>query len=223
MINRVLIGCAAAAAAFVVASCSAGTTLPVEQGYGSSPTLPEPREQTIPYVNIAPAQPWEGEAAPTPAEGLAVSAFVRDLDHPRWIYVLPNGDVLVAESNAPANRPDEQRGIRAFFMRQAMSQAGASAPSADRITLLRDADGDGIAEVRTTFISGLHSPFGMTLVGSDLYVANTDAIVRFRIALARPRSPRRLSASSNCRQARAITTGRRISSPAPTARGSTRP
>ena len=179
MINRVLIGCAAAAAAFVVASCSAGTTLPVEQGYGSSPTLPEPREQTIPYVNIAPAQPWEGEAAPTPAEGLAVSAFVRDLDHPRWIYVLPNGDVLVAESNAPANRPDEQRGIRAFFMRQAMSQAGASAPSADRITLLRDAEGDGVAEVRTTFISGLHSPFGMTLVGSDLYVANTDAILCF--------------------------------------------
>jgi glucose/arabinose dehydrogenase len=171
--------CAFVAAALVVAACGGGTNLPIEQGYGANPTLPEPQRQTIPLVNIAPAQPWADGEMPTPAEGLAVNAFARGLDHPRWLYVLPNGDVLVAESNAPANRPDEKRGIRAWFMGLVMRDAGAGAPSADRITLLRDSDGDGVAETRTAFLQGLHSPFGMTLVGSDLYVANTDAIVRF--------------------------------------------
>ncbi len=141
--------------------------------------MPAPRQQTIPLVNIAPAEPWSDGEEPTAASGLDVNPFASGLDHPRWLYVLPNGDVLVAESNAPANRPDEGRGIRAFFMRLVMSRAGATAPSADRITLLRDGDGDGVAETRTTFLSGLHSPFGMTLVGNDLYVANTDAIVRY--------------------------------------------
>jgi glucose/arabinose dehydrogenase len=153
--------------------------LPIEQGYGANPTLPEPRQQTIPLVNVAPAQGWESGEQPVPAADLAVNAFASGLAHPRWLYVLPNGDVLVAESNAPANRPDESRGIRAFFMRLLMSSAGAGAPSADRITLLRDSDGDGVAEMRTTFLQNLHSPFGMALVGDDLYVANTDAIVRF--------------------------------------------
>ncbi|MGD9967735.1 MAG: sorbosone dehydrogenase family protein [Hyphomonadaceae bacterium] len=179
MPNSVLRWCAFAAAAFVLAGCGGGPSLPVEQGYGSDPTLPEPREQTLPLVNIAPAEGWGEGEAPIPAAGLAVNAFASGLDHPRWLYVLPNGDVLVAETNAPANRPDENRGIRAFFMRLAMSRAGATPPSADRITLLRDRDGDGVAETRRTFLDQLHSPFGMALVGDTLYVANTNGIVRF--------------------------------------------
>jgi glucose/arabinose dehydrogenase len=107
-----------------------------------------------------------------------VSAFARDLQHPRWVYVLPNGDVLVAETNAP-HRPEEGKGIKGRAMTHFMKKAGAAAPSANRITLLRDADGDGVAELREVFLQDLNSPFGMALVGSDLYVANTDAVVRF--------------------------------------------
>ncbi|MEQ1817123.1 MAG: sorbosone dehydrogenase family protein [Terricaulis sp.] len=179
MQSSVLRSCALAAASLALVACSAGPSLPIEQGYGADPTLPEPHRQTIPHVNIAPAEGWTEGEAPTPAQGLNVAAFANGLDHPRWLYVLPNGDVLVAESNAPANRPDEQRGIRAFFMRLAMRSAGATAPSADRITLLRDGDGDGVAETRTVFLQNLHSPFGMALVGDTLYVANTDAVVSF--------------------------------------------
>ena len=156
------------------------SALPLELVYGPNPTLPEPREQIIPLVNIAPAKGWAGRrGCPPPRKGLRVNAFASGLDHPRWLYVLPNGDVLVAESNAPANRPDDERGIRAFFMRLAMRDAGAGAPSADRITLLRDSDGDGVGRNAHGVSRELHSPFGMTLVGDDLYVANTDAIVRF--------------------------------------------
>jgi len=133
----------------------------------------------LPLVNIAPAEGWAEGAMPTAAEGLAVNAFASGLDHPRWLYVLPNGDVLVAESNAPSNRTERERGIRAFFMRIVMRQAGAATPSADRITLLRDGNGDGVAETRSTLLSNLHSPFGMTLVGDTLYVANTNGIVSF--------------------------------------------
>ncbi len=133
----------------------------------------------LPTVNIAPANGWAAGAKPAAADGLAVAALARDLEHPRWLYVLPNGDVLVAETNAPA-RPDDGKGIRAFFMKALMRRAGAGVPSANRITLLRDTDGDGVAETRSTFISGLNSPFGMAVVGAYLYVANTDAVLRFR-------------------------------------------
>ena len=109
---------------------------------------------------------------------MKVTAFAKGLDHPRWIYVLPNGDALVAETNAP-DRPEDSKGIRGFFFKYFMKKAGGATPSANRIILLRDASGDGIPETRTVFLSGLHSPFGMTLVGNSLYVANTDAIVRF--------------------------------------------
>jgi glucose/arabinose dehydrogenase len=109
-----------------------------------------------------------------------VTAFARGLDHPRWLHVLPNGDVLVAETNKPAKPEDAPgRGIRGWIMDKMMARAGAGVPSADRITLLRDADGDGVAEFRSPFLEGLHSPFGMALVDDDLYVANTDAVVRF--------------------------------------------
>ncbi|HEY0157306.1 MAG TPA: sorbosone dehydrogenase family protein [Thermoanaerobaculia bacterium] len=151
--------------------------LPVEAGMGPRPELPPPTTTLIPTVQIAPAKGWPEDVTPKAAEGLTVNAFVTGLDHPRWLYVLPNGDVLVAESNAPPR--EQKRGLRAWFMNRFMKKAGAAVPSANRITLLRDADGDGVAEVKTAFLENLHSPFGMALVGRELYVANTDALVRF--------------------------------------------
>ena len=146
-------------------------------GYGPKPELAFPQQTLIPTINIAPARPWTGNEMPTAAQGFEVGAFARGLDHPRWIYVLPNGDVLVAESNGPGLEPAQ--GLRGFVMKRVMRRAGAGVESPNRIILLRDADGDGVAETRTTFLQGLYSPFGMALVGNDLYVANTDAIVRF--------------------------------------------
>jgi glucose/arabinose dehydrogenase len=112
------------------------------------------------------------------AAGTTVAAFARGLDHPRWLYVLPNGDVLVAETNAPP-RPDASKGLKGWFFKRFQKKAGGAVPSANRITLLRDRDGDGVAETRTVFLSGLNSPFGMTLVRDALYVANSDALIRF--------------------------------------------
>jgi glucose/arabinose dehydrogenase len=151
-------------------------TLPVSAGMGPAPTLPKPAGALLPTVNIAEATGWNG-AGPTPAPGLAVTALAQGLDHPRWLHVLPNGDVLVAETNAPAQ--PAKTGLRAKIEQLMMKRAGAAGPSANRITLLRDSDGDGVAETRTIFLSGLNSPFGMALVGADFYVANTDAILRF--------------------------------------------
>ncbi len=143
---------------------------------GPGPDLPAPQAQgLVPTVNIAPAKGWTGNEAPQAAPGLQANLFADGLAHPRWLYVLPNGDVLVAETNAPP-KPAE-KGLRAWAMKKVMQRAGAGAPSANRITLLRDADGDGIAETRRTFLEGLHSPFGMALVGDRLYVANADAVV----------------------------------------------
>jgi glucose/arabinose dehydrogenase len=130
-------------------------------------------------VNIATAKGWPAGRAPVAAAGLAVNAFATGLDHPRWLYVLPNGDVLVAETNAPP-RPEDRKGLKGWFMGKAMKRAGAAVPSANRITLLRDVDGDGVAEQRSVLLQGLNSPFGMALVGEDLYIANTDALVRFK-------------------------------------------
>ena len=129
-------------------------------------------------INVVTAKGWPRGATPIPASGTRVNAFANGLNHPRWIYVLPNGDVLVSETNAP-KRPDDQKGIRGIFFRYFMRKAGGATPSANRIVMLRDVNGDGIAETRTVFLTGLNSPFGMTLIGNSLYVANTDAIVRF--------------------------------------------
>ncbi|WP_061137016.1 PQQ-dependent sugar dehydrogenase [Caballeronia fortuita] len=148
-------------------------------GFGPNPVLPAPRKSMMPTVNIAPAKPWGEGQRPIAPEGFDVTAFGTGLVHPRWLATLPNGDVLVAESNAPAQH-DENAGIKGFVMKKVMKRAGAAVPSPDRITLLRDADGDGVAETRTVFIDNLHSPFGMALVGDDLYVADTDAILRFK-------------------------------------------
>jgi glucose/arabinose dehydrogenase len=167
-----------AVATLGLSACGERAQLPVSAGIGPDPALPPPRETLFPTVNIAPAEGWPAGAEPTPAPGLEVAPFAEDLDHPRWLYVLPNGDVLVAESNAPP-RPEDEKGIQGWVMSYFLDRAGAGVPSADRITLLRDADGDGTVDQRTVFLDDLHSPFGMALVGNDFYVANTDAVVRF--------------------------------------------
>ncbi|WP_067648890.1 PQQ-dependent sugar dehydrogenase [Dokdonella koreensis] len=154
--------------------------LTVDAGTGPAPVLPAPKRTLLPTLDIAPAVGWRDGATPQAAAGLRVAAFARDLAHPRWLYVLPNGDVLVAESNAPPQPADApSRGLKGWFAGKAMARAGAGVPSADRITLLRDADGDGVPEQRSVFTEGLASPFGMALVGGDFYVANADALVRF--------------------------------------------
>jgi glucose/arabinose dehydrogenase len=167
----------AAAVLLALAACGDKSSLPVGAGVGPAPMLPEPKKSLIPTVDIAPAKGWNG-GKPLAAQGLEVSAMATGLDHPRWLYVLPNGDVLVAESNKPQTPESKQSGIRAWVMGKVMAKAGAGVPSADRITLLRDSDGDGLAETRGIFLKNLHSPFGMALVGETLYVANADGIVR---------------------------------------------
>ena len=159
-------------------ACGGRARLPVSAGVGEAPVIPAPRTSLIPTLQIAPARRWYGDARPTTRPGLEVEPFSRDLDHPRWLYVLPNGDVLVAETNGP-KRPDDSKGIKAWFRKLFMKKAGGTVPSANRITLLRDTNGDGHADTREVFLTGLNSPFGMTLVGDALYVANTDALVRF--------------------------------------------
>ena len=163
----------------LVSACGDMAQLPLEAGFGADPRLPEPVKRLIPTVNIAPAQPWAEGQAPTAAQGTTVRKFAGNLDHPRWLYVLPNGDVLVAETNAP-QRPlrDELLGLKGKVMGFVMKRAGAATPSANRITLLRDANGDGTAEVSSVFLDNLNSPFGMALVGSELFIANTDALVK---------------------------------------------
>jgi len=150
----------------------------VAAGFGPKPVLPSPRKSLIPTMHIAPAKGWPAGELPAPASDLAVNAFAGGLDHPRWLLALPNGDVLVAETNAPP-KPDDAKGIRGWFMKRLMKKAGAAVPSANRITLLRDVDGDGFAEFRRVFLKDLNSPFGMALVDSTLYVANSDAVMRF--------------------------------------------
>lgn len=160
-----------------LAACGETSSLQVSDGTGPSPKLPEPNKTLIPTVNIAPAIGWPEGKKPVAAAGTQVAAFAEGLEHPRWLYVLPNGDVLVAETNAPPN-PDGG-GIRGWVMGKVMGRAGAGVPSPNRITLLRDKDHDGVAETRTVFLENLNSPFGMTLVGNDLYVADTDRLLRF--------------------------------------------
>ena len=172
------------AAVLLVAGCAMAAdppdTVPTSpaSSFGPTPALPKPNKKLIPTVKIAPAIGWPQGGKPRAGAGLAVSAFATGLDHPRWLYVLPNGDVLVAETNAPT-RPDDGKGPKAWVQRQLMKKAGAQTPSANRITLLRDTDGDGIADQKSVFVDGLNSPLGMVLVGGSFYVANTDAVVRF--------------------------------------------
>jgi glucose/arabinose dehydrogenase len=161
--------------------CSETAKLPISAVTGPNPTLVEPKPQLIPTFQIAPAKGWPPGTTPIVANGFSVNALATGLDHPRWLYVLPNGDVLVAETNGP-ERPDDRKGIKGWFMKKMTKRAGGAVPSANRITLLRDADGDGVAETRSVFLQGLTSPFGMALVGNDFYVADTDALLRYPYA-----------------------------------------
>ena len=170
---------AAFVAAIVLSACGGTAKLPDTAGMGSRPTLPEPEKSLLPIVQVAKAVGWPAGGKPVAAQGTQVTRFAEGLAHPRWLLVLPNGDVLVAETNAPP-KPDDGKGIKGMVMKMLMAKAGAGVPSPNRITLLRDTDGDGIAETRSTFAEGLNSPFGMALIGDALYVANTDSIVRFR-------------------------------------------
>jgi glucose/arabinose dehydrogenase len=162
----------------LVSGCGDAAKLSVAAGTGPQPVLPEPVTSWLPTVNIAPARGWPPDVKPRAAAGLQVTAFATGLDHPRWLCVLPNGDVLVAETNAPA-RPEEGPGIKGWIMGLLMQRAGAATPSANRILLLRDSNGSGVADVRSVLLKGLNSPFGMALVGNDLFVADTDAVLRF--------------------------------------------
>ena len=163
--------------AMACSACAEQATLSVPQGSGPNPQLPAPNPGLLPTVNIAPAVGWPAGGKPTAAAGTQVSAFAEDLDHPRWLYVLPNGDVLVAESNAPA--ANSGFSLKGWIAGKIMARAGAGVPSANRITLLRDSDHDGVVDLSTVFLHNLHSPFGMALVGNDFYVANADSLLRF--------------------------------------------
>jgi glucose/arabinose dehydrogenase len=165
-------------AVLLLAACGEKAKLPESAGYGPHPTLTAPNATLIPTINIAKAVGWPKGAKPAPAPGLSVAAFAASLDHPRWLYVLPNDDVLVAETNSPPH-PDDEKGIRGFVAKFVMGGAGAGTDSPNRIILLRDTNGDGVADKQFVLIKGLHSPFGMTLVGGTLYVADTDAVLAF--------------------------------------------
>lgn len=150
--------------------------LPLDAVTGPKPQITDGREQIFPTIKVAEVDRWQPGETPVAAPGLVVERFADGLDHPRNVYVLPNGDVLVAETNSP---PRDGGGIEGMIARWLMGKAGAGVPSANRITLLRDADGDGKAELKTPFITGLKSPFGMVLVKDRLFVANTDALYSF--------------------------------------------
>lgn len=168
-----------AVGALALAACQPASKTDPAEGYGTDPKLPEAKAGGLPVVNARQAVGWAADAAPKPAAGLKVARFADGLDHPRWLYALPNGDILVSESNSP---PREGKGLQAMVAKNMMKKAGAGVPSANRITLLRDADGDGVAEMKVPFITGLNSPSGMVLVGEQLFVANTDSLMVFDYA-----------------------------------------
>ena len=168
---------AATAAVVVILNGGDTATLPQEAGYGAHPTLPAPHPTMTPTAKFANAIGWPPGGMPKPAAGLKVQAFADKLDHPRWLLVLPNGDVLLAETNSPS-KPDDSKGVRGFVAGVVMGAAGAKTTSPNKLVLLRDTNGDGVADQRFDFLTGLNSPFGMALVGDTLYVANTDSVVK---------------------------------------------
>jgi len=178
MIAMLILVAVAGGAVFLVTRNHQRATLDVAAVEGSNPQIVNPRTGLFPLFKIADRIGWKANEAPTPAAGLKVQAFAAKLDHPRWMLVLPNGDVLVAETNAPP-KPDDSNGFSGWVEHQLQQDAGAETKSANRITLLRDTNGDGVADQRFVLVSGLNAPFGMALVGDSLYVADTDALLRF--------------------------------------------
>jgi glucose/arabinose dehydrogenase len=163
----------------LLAGCGEKAKLDITATQGTNPAIPAEVHRLIPTLKVADVIGWSQGEAPMPASGLQVQAFAYGLDHPRWLMVLPNGDVLVAETDAPP-KPDDAKGIRGFVQKIFMKKAGSGTkPSPNRITLLRDTNNDGVADTRTVFLSGLNSPFGMALVGDTLYVADTAALLAF--------------------------------------------
>ena len=145
--------------------------------YGADPKMPTAHPQgSLPTLKMPTAKGWDPGERPTAAPGLTVTAFADKLQHPRWAYILPNGDVLIAEASSQAGRV---KSVMDVAMVHTMKRAGAIYPSANRITLLRDADGDGVPEIRETFLENLSQPFGMALVGNTFYVGNADSVVAF--------------------------------------------
>jgi len=170
----------AAAAALAVASCATPGSKDPLVGFGPNPPLKAPQTSLIPLVGVPDVVGWPAGAAPQAPPGFVVTRYAEGLEHPRWLLVLPNGDVLAAESAGPGGVGDKTNtGIRAWFQKMLMKKVKSAVPSPNRIILLRDADGDGIAETKRTFAQGLKSPFGMTLTGGRLYIANTDGVVSF--------------------------------------------
>lgn len=175
MLNKfsIVVGLACVA----LTGCMETSKIGIMAGTGSQPSLPEPVQTFIPTVKVPKAVGWKSSETPIAIEGTHVTAFAENLQHPRWLYQLPNGDVLVAETNF--KKEGGKKSIKGWFTKHFLKKVGATAPSAERISLLRDADGDGRAEFKSTFIANLHSPFGMALIGDTFYVANADSIVTF--------------------------------------------
>ena len=168
-----------ATAALALAACTGGSKDPLV-GFGPNPPLKAPKSSLLPTVGVPDVVGWPAGAAPTAPAGFTVTRYAEGLDHPRWLLVLPNGDVLAAESaSEPSKADNSNKGIKGFFQKMLMKKVGSSRPSPNRIILLRDANNDGVAETRTDFAQGLKQPFGMTLVRDTLYVANSDGVVSF--------------------------------------------
>lgn len=167
-----------ALAVLALAACTQAAP-PAEQGYGANPQLPAPQSSPLPTINVARAVGWPDGAAPAAPDGFVVTRFAEGLAHPRWIYTLPNGDVLIAESST---LPSRASGVEAWIGNMMQRRGGALAGSANRITLLRDSDKDGDVDERHVFAEDLNQPIGMALVGGYFYVGNTDAVVRFPYA-----------------------------------------
>ena len=173
-----VVALAACTACAGIVDTNVGPVASPPETVGPTPTIKPVDTHLLPTIQVAPAKGWAEGEKPAAAAGVAVNAFARDLDHPRWLLVLPDGDVLVAETNAPP-KPEDATGPKGAVMKAVQGKAGAGTPTGNRIVLLRDADGDGVAETRTVFLQGLNSPFGMALVGNELYVADSDAVLRF--------------------------------------------
>ena len=147
--------------------------------YGKAPAIPKGVPQNIPTLKMPTARGWQGEEKPVAAAGLKVNAFARNLHHPRQVYVLPNGDVLASES---LTQPGTVKSAFDYAIVSTMRRAGAAGPSPNRIMLLRDSDGDGVAEIVEPFLTGLRQPYGMALKGDTFYVGNTDAVLAYPYA-----------------------------------------